>query len=61
MYNNIFIFIVMGVVLSLKHIPNNWQTICLSFKPDVLTKYVPRTERNIDHELLSASLNILGT
>ena len=47
-----------GVVLSLKHILKSWQ-LCLSFKLDVLTKYAPRTERNIDHELLSASLILL--
>ena len=61
MFNNIFLFIVMGVVLSLKHILKSWQTICLSFKLDVLTKYASRTERNIDHELLSASLILLCT
>ena len=32
----------------------SWQ-ICLSFKLDILTTYAPTTERNIDHELLSAS------
>ena len=41
-----------GVVLSLKPILKSWQ-LCLSFKLDVLA---PTTERNIDHELLSASL-----
>ena len=47
-----------GVVFPLKHILKSWQ-LCLSFKLDVLTKYSPRTERNIDHELLSASLILL--
>ena len=45
----------MGVVLSLKPILKRWQ-LCLSFKLDVLTTFAPTTERNIDHELLSASL-----
>ena len=44
-----------GVVLSLKPILKSWQ-LCLSFKHDVLTTQAPTTERNIDHELLSASL-----
>ena len=44
-----------GVVLSLKPILKSWQ-LCLSFKLDVLTRYAPTTERNIEHELLSASL-----
>ena len=42
----------LGVVWSLKPILKSWQ-LCLSFKLDVLT---PTTERNIDHELLPASL-----
>ena len=46
-----------GVVLSLKPILKSWQ-LCLSFKRDVLTK-APTTERNIDHELLTASLILL--
>ena len=36
----------------------SWQ-LCLSFKLDVLTTYTPTTERNIDHDLLSASLILL--
>ena len=36
----------------------SWQ-LCLSYKLDVLTTYIPTTERNIDHELLSASLILL--
>ena len=40
-----------AVVLSLKPI--------LSFKLDVLTTSAPTTERNIDQELLSASLILL--
>ena len=44
-----------GVVLSFKPILKSWQ-LCLSFKLDVLTRYAPTTERNIEHELLSASL-----
>ena len=47
-----------GVVLPLRHILKSWQ-LCLLFKLDVLTKYAPRTERNIDHELLSVSLILL--
>ena len=48
-----------GVVLSLKPILKSWQ-LCLSFKLDVLTTYkAPKTERNIDLELLSASLILL--
>ena len=43
-----------GVVLSLKQ---SWQ-LYLSFKLDV---QAPTTERNIDHELLSASLIIYIT
>ena len=35
----------------------SWQ-LCLSFN-DVLTTWTPTTERNIDHELLSASLILL--
>ena len=45
-------------VLSLKPILKSWQ-LCLSFKLDVLTTQAPTTERNIDHELLSASLILL--
>ena len=45
-----------GVVLSLKPILKSWQ-LCLSFKLDILTHR--HTERNIDHELLSVSLNHL--
>ena len=33
--------------------------LCLSFKLDVLTTSAPTTERNIDHDLLSASLILL--
>ena len=47
-----------SVFLSLKLILKSWQ-LCLSFKLDVLTTYAPKTERNIDHELLSASLILL--
>ena len=47
-----------GVILPLKPILKSWQ-LCLSIKLDVLTTYIPTTERNIDHELLSASLNHL--
>ena len=47
-----------GVALSLKPILKFWQ-LCLSFKLDVLTTLAPTTERNIDHELLSASLFLL--
>ena len=47
-----------GVVLSLKPILKGWQ-LCLSFKVDVLTTQAPTTERNIDHEFLSASLILL--
>ena len=47
-----------GVVLSLKPILKSWQ-LCLSFKLDVLTTQEPITERNRDHELLSASLILL--
>ena len=36
----------------------SWQ-LCLSFKLDVLTTKTPTTERNIDHDLLSASLILL--
>ena len=36
----------------------SWQ-LCLSFKVDVLTTWAPPIERNIDHELLSASLILL--
>ena len=36
----------------------SWQ-LCLSFKLDVLTTYTPTTERNIDNDLLSASLILL--
>ena len=36
----------------------SWQ-LCLSFNLDVLTTSTPTTERNIDHELLSASLILL--
>ena len=36
----------------------SWQ-LCLSFKLDVLTTSAPTTERNIDHDLLSASLILL--
>ena len=36
----------------------SWQ-LCLSFKLDVLTTYTPTTERNIDHDLLFASLILL--
>ena len=36
----------------------SWQ-LCLSFKLDVLTTYTPTTERNIDHDLLCASLILL--
>ena len=43
-----------GVVLSLKPILKSW-LLRLSFKLDVLTKWVPTTERNTDHKLLSAS------
>ena len=43
-----------SVVLSLKHILKSWQ-LCLSFKLVVLTPY----ERNVYHELLSASLILL--
>ena len=37
----------------------SWQ-LCLSFKLDVLTTYIPTTERNIDHDLLFASLGLGG-
>ena len=47
-----------GVVLSLKPILKSWQ-LCLLFKLDVLTTEALTTERNIDHELLSASLILL--
>ena len=47
-----------GVDLSLNPILKSWQ-LCLSFKLDVLTTKAPTTERNIDHELLSASLILL--
>ena len=36
----------------------SWQ-LCLSFKLDVLTTVTPTNERNIDHDLLSASLILL--
>ena len=36
----------------------SWQ-LCLSFKLDVLTTSTPTTERNVDHDLLSASLILL--
>ena len=36
----------------------SWQ-LCLSFKLDVLTSYIPTTERKIDHDLLSAFLILL--
>ena len=36
----------------------SWQ-LCLSFKLDVLTTQTPTIERNIDHDLLSASLILL--
>ena len=36
----------------------SWQ-LYLSFKLDVLTTQIPTTERNIDHDLLSASLILL--
>ena len=36
----------------------SWQ-LCLSFKLYVLTTEAPTTERNIDHDLLSASLILL--
>ena len=47
-----------GVVLSLEPILKSWQ-LYLSIKLDVLTTYAPTTERNINHELLSASLILL--
>ena len=47
-----------GVDLSLNPILKSWQ-LCLSFKLDVLTILAPTTERNRDHELLSASLILL--
>ena len=40
---------------------NDAAILCLSFKLDVLTTYASTTERNIDHELLSASLILLYT
>ena len=43
-----------GVVL-LKPILKSCQ-LCLSFKHDVLTTQAPTTEKNINHELLPASL-----
>ena len=36
----------------------SWQ-LCLSFKLDVPTTQTPTTERNIDHDLFSASLILL--
>ena len=45
-------------VLSFKPILKCWQ-LCLSFKLDVLTTLARTTKRNIDHELLSASLVLL--
>ena len=44
-----------GVVLPLEPILKSWQ-LCLSFKHDILTTWAPTTERNIDHEVSSASL-----
>ena len=38
---------------------NDAAILCLSFKLDVLTTLASTTERNIDHELLSASLILL--
>ena len=47
-----------GVVLSLKPILKSRQ-LCLSFKLDDLTTKSLTTERNIDYDLLSASLILL--
>ena len=47
------------VVLSLKPILKSWQLCLHSNLMFVLTTRAPTTERNIDHELLSASLILL--